>query len=762
MRSACFTAILWANAKNCMLLRMDVLVRRWLCLLLLLLVSCTPSASTIPEEITLPTLIPSATPAIDLEAAELVAMAFLDGWQRQDFAQMYRLISFNSQEAISLEDFTEIYQDTQNTATIVNVRFEPRQLFRASQRTVQLGYDVTFETNILGEFSDTGRTLTVILDSQVNEWRVAWSVADIFQELGRGARLEFSSTVPSRANIYSRDGVPLADMQGRVVEIFVIREEAPDWDTCYNTLLDVLNTTPDILDLRFRNAQANWVVEAGTIDPPTYNAQQDRLRADCNATFDSRATRRYIPTGSLMPHILGYVGFPTAEQVDDIIRQGFNAETLIGQAGIEATWDDVLRGRPGGRLLIIGADGTTLRTLAETSAQVPESLWLTIDADLQNYVLQAIGEAYAENTTFADGAPGWGRTSPGAAAIVMNVNSGEVLAMASYPYYDANAYTPYPAIGRDVADQIQEEVGNDPRTPQLNRVTQGVYPSGSIFKVVDAMAVLDTGLYTENQAYYCSGIWEYEGDVRTDWWPPGHGSVNTRTALRQSCNPFFYQTGFVLNNMDPWMLPTYARRMGLGVPTGMTDLVEDPGNIPDPDFIRETYGLTWTYSNAVNLAIGQGEIEVTPLQMARMYAAIANGGTLYVPQVVRERGILDQRTIVAEPEVSSRFDMSTEALRIVREGLCDVTSEQNGTAWHIFNLPSPSPLVDYQGGVCGKTGTAQVGGENRTPHSWFAAYAPKDDPEIVVVVLVENAGDGSAVAAPITKRILEYYFFLQD
>ncbi len=745
-----------------MLLRMEHTVRQWLFLLLIVLVGCIPRPTSLPEEEQLPTLVPSLTPQIDLEAAELVAMAFLDGWQRQDFAQMYRLISFNSQEALSLEEFTEVYQDTQNIATIVNVQFEPRQLFRAGPRTVQLGYDVTFGTNILGDFSDRGRTLTVILDSQVNEWRVAWSVADIFEEMGRGARLEFSSTVPSRANIYDRANLPLADMEGLVVEVFVIREDAPDWETCFATLLDVLDTTPERLDLRFRNAQANWVVEAGTIDPPTYRAQQARLEVDCNATFGSRAARRYLPTGSLMPHVLGYVGFPSPGQVDEVIRQGFNSETLIGQAGIEATWDEVLRGRPGGRLLIVGADGTTLRTLAETSTRVPESLWLTIDSDLQNYVLQSIGEAYAENRTYADGAPGWGTTSPGAAAVVMDVNTGEILALASYPYYDANAYTPYPAIGRTVANEIQQEVNDDPRRPQLNRVTLGVYPAGSTFKVVDAMAVLDTGLYTESQTYYCSGVWEHEGDRRFDWLAGGHGTVNTQTAIRQSCNPFFYQAGFALNNMDPWMLPTYARRMGLGVPTGITDLAEDPGNIPDPDFVRETYGLPWTYSNAVNLAIGQGEIEVTPLQMARMYAAIANGGILLRPQVVRERGILDQRTFVAEPEAVDNFDMSANALRIVHQGLCDVTSERNGTAWHIFNRPSPSPLLEYQGGVCGKTGTAQVGGENRTPHSWFAAYAPADDPEIVVVVLVENAGDGSAVAAPITRRILEYYFFLRD
>ena len=209
-----------------------------------------------------------------------------------------------------------------------------------------------------------------------------------------------------------------------------------------------------------------------------------------------------------------------------------------------------------------------------------------------------------------------------------------------------------------------------------------------------------------------------------------------------------------MNNVDPFLLPTYARRLGLGAPTGLTDIEEASGGIPDPDTIRTTTGLPWTFSFAVNLSIGQGEVQVTPLQMVRMYAGVANGGDLLRPRLVRETGILDQRRFVAEPDVMSTFDLQPGVLDVVQQGMCDVTSTRSGTAEHIFRN---SPLQNL--GVCGKTGTAQAPGETAAPHSWFIAYAPADEPQIATVVMIENSGDGSAIAAPLTRRIMEYYFF---
>jgi penicillin-binding protein 2 len=727
--------------------RLSPFLRRSFLLLLLMLVGCLPAAQSEKSQ-HLPTLAPSPTAAINLESAQYAALMFMDAWQRQDFFEMYRLISFPSQEAVPFETFQETYEDAQNEMTFAGLTFSPRTIARQADKVVMLNYDVTFTTNLLGAFTDPNRTLTLVLDSRANDWRVAWSIADIFPEFGDGAFLQFEASIPLRANIYDRNGEVLADQNGIAVRVSVIKEKIPtDIATCVTSLADVLNRPPEVVQAVFDRSGQNWVMDVGAIEPRIYTERSTQLIRDCAATFSQMPIRQY-PRGSLMPHILGNVGYPEQDEVEALIKAGFNQETIIGKSGIEKSWDEVLRGKPGGRLVLTGVNGSRLRVLAEAGSKRPESIWLTIDANLQEYVLRVLGEAYLES------ADGWARTSKGASAIVLNVKTGEILAMVSYPTYEGNAYNPFPAVGRDVADLIQQEVNENKRLPLLNRPVQGIYPSGSIMKAIDAVAVADTGVMSMTESYMCTGVWQESDDRRFDWLAGGHGVVNVETALMQSCNPFFYTVGFRLNNVDPYILPNYARMMGLGAPTGLLDLPEAPGTIPDPEWIRINRGIPWTFSHSVSMAIGQGEVEVTPLQMAQVYAGIANQGLQYRPQLVRETGILDQRTFVAEPEITDTWDVKPEVLEMVNRGLCKVTTEANGTASHIFRR---SPLQDL--GVCGKTGTAQAAGDGVPPHSWFVAYGPRPDPEILVIVMVETAGDGSAIAAPLTRRIMEYYFF---
>ena len=721
-------------------------------LLLLWLVGCSPSEAAV-REVQLPTLAPTQAPAIDMDAAQQVAMSFLDAWQRQDFSNMYAFLSFNSQESVSFEDFRQRYTSTQNTMTLNQLSFQPRGIGRVNARTVELYYDMTFQTEVAGAVDDTQRVLTLVIDPQVDSWRVAWSTGDIFAEMRTGANLRFERRVPGRANIYDRNGEILADMNGVIVEIFVVREDIPQPDTCLPLLADATGKSTEAIQQLLDNAGANWVTRVGTIESYRYRELSERLQTQCEATFERRATRRYL-RGSLMPHIIGNVGYPEPGEVEELIRQGFDAETIFGQSGIERSQNAILQGQPGGRLALYSPAGERLRVLAEASSQVAQSVWLTVDAALQEKVLEYISLAYAQNS----GDNQWGTISPGAAAVVMEVDTGHILAMASLPAYDGNAFNPFPAIRRDIADEIIDDVSNNPARPQLNRATLGTYPAGSIMKVIGATAITDTGIYDLDKRYFCAGTWRYENDVRYDWWPPGHGSVDMREALKQSCNPFFYEAGFQLNAVDPMLLPNYARRMGLDELTGIGALAEAPGFIPDPEWARVNRAVPWSYADAVNMAIGQGEVDVTPLQITRLYAAIANGGTLYRPQIVQAHGILEPTTVVSEPDAQRTFDVDPAVLARVQDGLCAVTRENYGTAYAVFAFPQESPMLNP--GVCGKTGTAES--NQPTPHSWFVAYAPADDPEIVVTVLVENAGDGSAVAAPITRQILEYYFFLRD
>lgn len=715
--------------------------------LALLVSACAPAPRQSAVAQRMPTLIPSATAPIDMVGAQQRATEFLDAWMQQDMPAMYRLISFASQEAMPFELFQQRYEDVHNVMTLKALSVTPRTMLREANRLVVLSYDVTFETEILGTFSDELRELRIIFDPVANDWRIAWSMADIFVEMGEGATLRFESRIPSRANIYDRNGQVLADQNGIAVKVNVIKDKMPDQNACALLLAEVLGRDLDYVQGVFNRSGNNWVIDIGAIEPPRYEARHAELEQVCDATFERMAVRRY-PRGSLAPHIIGNVGYPDPDEVDALIRAGFNPETIIGKSGIERTWDTVLRGTPGGRLIIVAPNGTRLRTLAEVQSVIPESIWLTIDADLQEYVLRAIGEAYVESAEY------WGNVSMGGAAVIMNVFDGEVLAMASWPTFDGNALNPFPAIGREVANMVLDDLANNPRNPQLNRATLGTYPSGSTMKAVPAMAVLDSGIYTLQTTYVSTGRWSRGNDVRFDWLAGGHGRVDMGSALTHSCNTCFYEVGYVMNEIDPYLLPEYTRRFGLGVPTGIASVAEAIGTVPDPDWLMQTRRMTWGYSDAVNMAIGQGDIEVTPLQLARTYAAIANGGDLYRPQLVRERGILNQRTFVAVPDVNGELGVSGEILSLMRRGLCDVTTQPYGTATHIFRF---SPLQDI--GVCAKTGTATAGARGRQPHSWFVAWAPRDNPEIIISILIENAGDGSAVAAPITRRILEYYFF---
>lgn len=659
---------------------------------------------------------------------------------------MHALLTERNQESTSFSTFRALYQQAQNTMTLEALQYKAETLYAADGRVLIFQYEMTFHTRILGSFSDPARQLHLVVDPQVGEWRIAWSPSDIFAEMGNGARLVFESQLPGRANIYDRDGEILADQSGRMVRALINNAQIPDRPRCFETLAPAVNKSVDeITDLFNIRSGADWLVDAGIMEPGAFIQFGDQVETACNANFDQENTRRYVH-GTLMPHVLGHVGYPDADQIPELEAQGFDASTITGKAGIEASWNDTLAGRPGGRLSLIAANGARLRVLTEIGAQAPQSLWLTIDADLQENIVRVLDEAYRANA--------WGRVSFGASVVVMDVNSGEILALVSYPSYEGNALNPFPSMGRVSADKVLEQLAIDERKPLINRPAQGLYPTGSVMKALSSVAALESGVYDETTRYVCTGSWTYGFDTRYDWLPGGHGLMSVQSGIANSCNPFFYEVGFRLNAEDPYLLPAYAQKFGLGQLTGLRDLPEAPGHIPDPDNVLQTTGLPWSYAFAVNLSIGQGEVQITPLQMARLYAAVANGGYLLRPQLVREFGLLDQRARVSGRDVMLDTQIDPANLAIIQAGMCDVVASRSGTAGFQFLY---SPLLDV--GVCGKTGTAQVPGEDELPHSWFLAYAPAKDPQIAIVTMIENAGEGSQVAAPLTRNILEYYFF---
>ncbi|MGC8788193.1 MAG: penicillin-binding transpeptidase domain-containing protein, partial [Anaerolineae bacterium] len=320
-------------------------------------------------------------------------------------------------------------------------------------------------------------------------------------------------------------------------------------------------------------------------------------------------------------------------------------------------------------------------------------------------------------------------------------------AMVSHPGYDPNLFI-------TGTTQQRQALLNDPQRPFLNRAIAGLYPPGSTFKIVTMSAGMQELGLTQHSSFYCAGRWDglADGATRYCWLPSGHGTLNLLNGLVQSCDTVFWEIGKALNERDPYALPRWARIFGLGAPTGLNALDEAPGLIADPDWKAQHYSgaeQQWLPRDAVNMAIGQGDVLVTPLQMANLVAAVANGGTLYRPRLVQRIGSLmgdDMQDF--PPQVLGQLPISPANLQVVQqamEGVC-----RYGTASRAF--------IGATIRMAGKSGTAETPpGE---PHAWFVGYAPVEDPQIAVAVVLEHGGEGGRNAAPLFRQVVEAYMTL--
>lgn len=713
--------------------------------LLIAIVGCRPTRPA--AQIQIPTLASLPSP-YQIEGAERIAREFLQNWHDSNFERMFELISFASQGATPHDEFIALYQSAHEAMRVESLFVTDNGIFRNNDLVAIFNYTVAFHSTIFGDFADLNRDLRLVVDERAQDWRVAWTPADIFPEMADGGHLRLDSIAPNRANIYDRNGRVLADQEGRVVTLNIVRQRIPDYDNCLNALSAALNQPTADVQTRLEARPMTELVQIGTIEEATYNATNAALGQFCDADFVGRRVRRYPygVFGPVAPHILGYVGYPDETAIAELQQAGFTQDSIIGRSGVELYWDETLRGQPAFHLVIVAPTGEVLREIASTGAQPGQSLWLTLDIDFQETVTQIVADAYTQAKD------GWGPGSPGASAVVIDVNTGEILAMVSYPSFDNNAYSAFPLMGRQEAGELIEEYLSDPSNPEINRPAQGLFSLGSVMKTVTATAAADSGVYDLDERYTCIGSWNRD-ITRYDWLEGGHGLLTLAGALTHSCNPYFYETGYNLFMADPWILPTYARRFGFGGFTGLEDIAEESGFIPDPDWFRTTRGYDMTFSDEVNMAVGQGELQVTPLQVARWFGALANGGTLWRPYLVREVGLLGEERLPAHNPEGTPINVQADVMATIQSGLCGVTTDPTGTATFVFEDSELQTI-----GVCGKTGTAQTGSPTTPSHAWFASWAPRDNPQIAVVVMVETAGEGSAIAAPIARQILEAYF----
>ncbi len=691
-----------------------------LCLSLLFLLLMEGCAAPTPPSPTA-TAPPPPTPTPDLEEPGDTARQFLAAWERSDYPAMYALLAPSLRDGLDEERFTEAYRSALTTATVITITAEPLQL-GLSGTTGWLDFHERWQTALFGKLESDNRLLLTREDGQ---WWIDWRREAIWPDLSGGNRLAVEYQVPPRANIYDRNGVGLA-VESTIVTVGVVPGQIEDETTLLAALSTLFDKSPEEIRALYLGQPADWFIPIGELSAEESLAHDDLLNLP-GILRRERMGRTY--PDAVAPHVIGWVGPIPAEKADLYRQRGYRADAQVGIAGLEAWGENLLAGRNGGLLYVIAEDGSYVKGLAERRPLRGRSLYTTIDRDFQLAVQSILGERQG-------------------AIVALDVHSGAVLAMVSAPGFDNNLFVNPQAVAE------RQQLLADPRHPLFNRATQGTYPLGSVFKIVTMAAGMGSGLFEPQSTFYCPGYWDGLGvaNRKSCWLKSGHGTLTLESGLVQSCDVVFYEVGYRLDGKDPALLPTYGAAFGLGEATGLRELPEATGLMPSPSWKQTTYLEGWAAGDSVNLAIGQGFLLVTPLQVARMMAAVANGGTLYRPYLVARTDDGAGHGTHTEPEVVGRLPLDDAHLRVIQQALYEVTSSPRGTATFRFRgLEVP---------VAGKTGTAQAPGEEAEPHAWFAGYFPADDPQVALVVMVENGGEGSTIAAPLFRQVVEAYYGL--
>jgi penicillin-binding protein 2 len=686
--------------------------KRLLISILVLAVACSGPTPT-------PTIQPP-TATLEPPPPEETALAYFDAWQRADYAGMYRLLAPSAQLAVNENQLASRYSQAHATATTKFVRATLRSALRDGDR-VTVDYHLEWDTALFGALA-ADHSLRLALDRARNTWGVDWNDGLIWPTLEGGNLLSIQYSIPRRANIYDADGKGLA-VEGKIVTVGVVPGQIVDQAALIPQLSSVLNLSPDVIAAQIAGAQPDWYVPLAHISFEASQAYREIL-SQPGVELREKAAREYR---GLAAHVIGYVGFIGPEEIDAWKERGYRGDEFVGKAGLEQWGESILAGAHGATLSAITPGGQVVATVAERPAAPSRSIYLTIRRDFQEQVENILGERAG-------------------AIVVLNPADGRIMAITSHPDFDANELI-RPSIV--TSEQITPTV-----TSFFDRAAQGAYPPGSTFKPVTMAAGLETGGYQPNSSFFDPGYWDGLGVAfrKYNWKEGGDGPIDLVTGLSASNNTVFYEVGKTVELIDSFALPTMARAFGLGQATGIVGVAEAPGLIPDPDWKLANRDEVWTTGDGVNMAIGQGFVLATPLQMANLYAAIASGGTLYRPRIIERIGSVNEPPEeVWQSEVIRQLPASAENLQAIREGLWGVVSGPKGTAGFVFR--------GFSIPVAGKTGTAEAG-DGGESHAWFACWAPYDDPEIVVVVFLENGGQGSYRAAPLARNVIEAYYGL--
>lgn len=560
-----------------------------------------------------------------------------------------------------------------------------------------------------------------------------------FIRLSENNSIRLESIVAPRGLIYDTYGVLLVDNRPSF-DLSIILRDAKPLDQTLKKLAFHLNISPEELEEKLEGC-------SGLSSYKPILLKQD-IGRDAMASIEVhkydlpgviiniRPVRHYI-NGQHASHLIGYLGEINAKELQNSNYQGCRSGDYIGRFGTEKSFEEVLRGERGGRQVEVNVKGQVVKALQTVNADPGKNLYLTIDYALQQKVEDLLKDRVG-------------------AAVAMDPTSGSILVMASSPTFDQNAFV----SGMSQVEWNALTTNTD--YPMTNRVIQGEYPPASTYKIVTATAGLETGEIDLDFTVYCPGHLAFGDRVFHCWKRGGHGEVNVIRALAESCDVFFYEVGRAVG-VD--RIADYANMLGLGQRTGIGLEYESKGLIPTASWKKERHGESWQKGETLNIAIGQGFNLTTPLQMLVLISAVANGGTLYQPQIIQRIETADGVQVNdIKPKATGSLTISPETMQIVKQGLWEAVNTKGGTARGIRLKKYP---------ISGKTGTAQLVArkepepgkgkdeediaEEHKDHAWFVAYAPAEAPQIAVAVIVEHGEHGSTAAAPVAKEIIKAY-----
>ncbi len=445
---------------------------------------------------------------------------------------------------------------------------------------------------------------------------------------------------------------------------------------------------------------------------------------------------RHYLNGEMTAQMIGFTGEVNREELERDVTDKLTTGDIIGKFGIEKFLDAHLRGESGAEQVEVNVTGKTIRSLGRIRATPGNNVVLTIDSELQKAAWSAMGDRAG-------------------AVVVLDPRDGAVLALVSSPSFDPNLFS------GGISHDDWETLSNHPKHPMENRSISGQYPPGSTYKPILAAAALEEGLITPETTFYCNGSFELGDRTFRCWQEKGHGNVNLHRAIVESCDVYFYNLG---KRLGVDRIAAYARAFGLGAPLGIDLLREKGGLIPTKQWKLSRFRQAWQTGETISIAIGQGFNLVTPLQLANVYAVLANGGNLYRPRLLKQLESSDGRIVkVYEPEKQGVLSINPQNIQIINRALWGVVNEKGGTGYI---------LKRKEQDVCGKTGTAQVIGLPQDAkarkmrqasgdfgdHALFVCFAPYGNPEIVVAVILEHAGHGGSAAAPVARKVIDAYF----